>query len=579
MCNHYPELKEYFNAHPKVRHHADVLRNQVRNKGKHAGGVIISDTSLRGRIPVLYDKVTSEDRQIVSAWAEGQDKAELSSVGLVKFDILGLNNLPVIADCIRLIEETTGKRLRRDDIPIDDREAIKIGSKGDLVGIFQLENPKTKPIVDAVKMESLADVAAITSLIRPGPSDMDMDDRYAERKNGEPYDVLDCLKPVLDPTYGIMVYQEQVMRISQVLCGFDSPMANKLRKAMGKKIKSLMDEMKAKFIDGAQPRIDSGEVTKEEVESVFDQIEAFARYGFNKSHAITYSAITTVELWLKYHYRIQYMCALLNNTSQGKEKHGSTNMLVDYINYARRNGIEVLGPDVSKSGQSFTIEDHSIRFSLRHIKYVASQASVIESFQPIKSVEDFYERVKVTTVSKKGRKSSRRPNKKQVEFMVAAGAFDSFGTRNEVMAKYYALRKKKNEEVPQYSDKKWIDKEIEAIGLCLSQPPLYRQYEPLIRKNRWRLASETSSGKRIKVFGRLVAVRNHTSRAGNAMYIATLDDGLDTLSFFVFQASMEYFRDNFRTGMLVAVPLDKFEDSDTRFFDERGDVEIIEEEK
>ena len=289
LCEHYSDLAKYFEDNPKVRHHAEILRNQVKNMGKHAGGVIISDRSLRGRIPVLWDKPGNKvDRQVISAWAEGQEKSELSSVGLVKFDILGLNNIPVIADCVNLVEQNrrdkSGKSvvLRRASIPIDDHTAIKMGSKRDLVGIFQLENPATMPVVEAVGMESLADVSAITSLIRPGPRDMGMDMTYARRKHGEPYESIPCIEHIMTETYGVMTYQEQVMNISKALCGFDGPMANRLRKGMGKKIKSVMDEMRQKFFDGARVKIEAGEVSLKQVEQIFSLIEAFARYGFNK---------------------------------------------------------------------------------------------------------------------------------------------------------------------------------------------------------------------------------------------------------------------------------------------------------
>jgi len=214
ICDHYPELKVYFDQHPQVRRHAEILRNQVRNMGTHAGGVIISDLELSDRIPVLYDKVASENRQVISAWAESGSMQELSSVGLVKYDILGLNNLPVISDCVRLIGQTTGLNLSRSDIPVSDREAIFLGSKRDLVGIFQFENPVTKPIADKVRMESLMDIAIVTSLIRPGPMDAMIGDKkapfaYAARKHGESYEAPELIRQALKDTYGIMVFQEQ----------------------------------------------------------------------------------------------------------------------------------------------------------------------------------------------------------------------------------------------------------------------------------------------------------------------------------------------------------------------------------
>jgi DNA polymerase-3 subunit alpha len=279
VCRHYAELDAYFKMYPDVRQHAEVLRNQVKNTGKHAGGVIISNLNLQGRIPVFRDK----SGQIVSAWSEGLATHELTEVGLVKFDILGLNNLCVISDCVRLVKEHQGVDLSREGIPIDDHDAIKFGSKEDLVGIFQFENPGTKPIVKSIGMESIFDISAVTSLIRPGPKDMGMHELYARRKAGEPFEVLPCLQDVFEDTYGIVVYQEQIQQVATQLAGFDPIASNRLRKALIKeKNPEVLERLKQKFIEGAQPRVEAGELTQEDVVKVFDHLHSFAKYGFNK---------------------------------------------------------------------------------------------------------------------------------------------------------------------------------------------------------------------------------------------------------------------------------------------------------
>ena len=279
ICKHYPELLEYFKKYPEILQHAEVLRNQVKNMGKHAGGVIISDLKLQGRIPVVRDS----SGQVVSTWSEGLATHELTEVGLVKFDILGLANLCIISDCLEYIKENRGKVIRREDIPIDDCDAIKHGSHAALIGIFQFENPSTKPIVDSIGMESIYDIAAITSLIRPGPKDMGMHELYARRKHGEPYEMPKCLRSVLGDTYGIVVFQEQVQQVATELSGFDPLESNRLRKVLIKeKNPEVLEQLKKKFIDGAQPRVKAGEVTQEEVVEWFDLLHSFAKYGFNK---------------------------------------------------------------------------------------------------------------------------------------------------------------------------------------------------------------------------------------------------------------------------------------------------------
>jgi DNA polymerase-3 subunit alpha len=468
LCEHYPELKAYFDQHPEVRTHSEILRNQVKNMGTHAGGVIVSDLDLKDRIPVCRDK----SGQIVSTWGESGNVQELSAVGLVKLDLLGLKTLSVISDCVKMIEITTGKHIARADIPTSDRESILMGSKKDLVGIFQFENPVTKPIADAVGMESLMDVAVVTSLIRPGPMDAMIDGvrmpmEYARRKHGGEYKSPEFIKTALFNTHSLLVFQEDTMNLARVLAGYSPLEANRLRKSVGKKIRELMISMRDSFINGAKPRIDSGEITLVEVEDMWNQIEKFSGYGFAKPHAVAYGAITTVELWLKHNFPIQFCTALINNTKLGKKKHGSDNVLVDYINYARRREIPVLVPDINMSRDEFGIEGDSIRFALGHVKGVATAAKLIESFQPFTGIQDFYDRVKVVDedddtvtevadgeagvkedtetepIVKTSKKVAvRRPNRRVVESLIAAGAFDRFGTRNEMAMEYWRLRRK-----------------------------------------------------------------------------------------------------------------------------------------
>lgn len=714
---HYPELKEYFDRYPEVKLHAGILRNQVKNMGKHAGGVIISDLNLQGRIPVQLDA----NGDIVSSWAESGSAAELSKVGLVKYDILGLNNLPVIADCIELVKEHRGIEIKRSDVPIDDREAIRMGAKRDLVGIFQFENPATREIVEAVEMESLADVSAITSLLRPGPKDMGMHEEYALRKHGQPYDMPEFMREALKDTFGVITYQEQCcpydvgvltpdgyikigdivtkqaatkvlcvnndgdvvereithlhdngekdvyrfvldnglvlectddhkiltsnrgwvearnlteeddivttdevakivsseyvgrkpvydltvdehhnfiangvvvhncMKLSQILAGFTGPESNKLRKAIGKKLEELMAEMKQKFIKGAQARVEAGEITNEEVLEVWGQLEAFAGYGFNKSHAVAYSAITTAQLWLKYHYPVEYITALAMNTKQGKKKSsiGVSNLLVHYLNYGRKRGFEVLPPDVNKSSVNFTIENNQIRFSLDHIKNVASAAQKIAEIAPYESISDFYEKCVYEQAIKTGKNAGKmrttRPNKKVVESLIASGAFDELATegksaetrRNSLMQEYYGVKKGKKEEPPQFTAKQWKTKEVEVLGLCLSEPPLLKTWSATVAKKGWTTIDEAGDRKKVLMFGQIMGIRAHTSKKGNSMHIVTLSDGIDSIDFFVFEGGRQFFFDHYKTGNIVAIPLKKFDDGNTRFFDEYGDGIVV----
>jgi DNA polymerase-3 subunit alpha len=573
LIEQFQDLKLYFEKHPEVLFHARILRNQVKHVSTHAGGVIISDLDLRDRIPVFEDK----KGKVVSCWNESGNVSELSSVGLVKFDILGLNNLSVISDTIGLIKRTQNKEIARWEIPIDDQESIKMGSKRDLIGIFQFENPGVKPVVEAVGMDCLNDVAAITSLIRPGPKDMGMDMEYARRKRGEPYDEVEVLRSMLSDTHGIMVYQEQVMKIARELAGFSMAEANKLRKGMGKKKKEVIADLKVKFMKGAQKAISEGSATQEEVETVFRKIESFAKYGFNKSHAVSYAAMTCAELWLKYNYPLEFVTALINNTDQGKKKFG-VEMFPYYINYARKRGFPVLGPDVNNSKEQFTIEIDKIRFSLGHIRNVASAADVVIKNQPYVDMADFYERAAEESVSEKtGKTTKRRLNKRVVESLIAAGAFDCFGSRNDVMRQYYECRKDKKAEYFQGTDKQWCEKEEEMIGVCLSVDPIRWKYEKLIEKNRWCPINMVKERGRTKVFGRVQSIRQTTSKKGNQQLVIEISDDLDSLRFYVFGGGMNRFQMEYKTGDIVAIPINKFQDGgDVRFFDVDRDGDMVE---
>ncbi len=568
VCRHYPKLGEYFAKHPEVLQHAEVLRNQVKNMGKHAGGVIISNLNLQDRIPVVKTK-----DGVVSVWVEGQATHELSEVGLVKFDILGLNHLPVIDDALKLIEQHHGVKMNRREVPINDRDAIKAGSHDDMVGIFQLDSPQTKPVADAVGMDSIFDLSAVTSLIRPGPKDMGMHMTYAKRKHGEPYDMPDFLREQLSETYGVLTYQEDAMRVSQVLSYFTPAESNQLRKAIGKKIPELMAEMKAKFIAGAKPRVDRGEISEEDVAKIFDLIESFAGYGFNRAHAMCYSAVSAAEFWLKYNYPTEYITSLLNNTKLGKMNREGRPYVVEYINYARRRRIKVLPVDVNASKSGFVIEGKAIRFSLSHVKNVGAAAALILAGQPYADMADFT-----------GRDFKSKVNKRVVESLIFAGAFDSLypavedipGKRMQAFVDYFRMTGGKYDPPAIAAEREWIEKEKEVTHLSLSCVPLIDRYREEIRERRWSTIADEGRRERCQVFGRVDAVIPRTSKSGNPMFVVTLSDDIDTMDFYVFDRARRRFQKDFPTGCVAAIPMNKFEDGGKRFYDSDKDGDIVE---
>jgi len=569
VCKFYPELEEYFKSHPDVRKHAEVLRNQVKNMGKHAGGVIISNLNLQNRIPVFK----GSDGNAISSWSEGLATHDLSEVGLVKFDILGLRNLSIISDCLKYIKQNKGIELTKSDIPINDKRAIKLGSK-DLVGIFQFENYATKNMVDAIGMESIFDIGDITSLLRPGPKDMGMHDEYASRKRGEFYEMPDFLRELLKDTYGIVVYQEQCAMVAQVLGSFTPVESNKLRVAISKKKLEDLGKLRKKFIKGAQKWVKEGKITKQEVIDSFSLLESFGGYGFNKSHALEYSAITAAELWLKQNYFVEYMTAILNNTEAKKKKRQSdrNTLIEDYVGYLRRKGIKLLPPDINQSSSEFKIENGAVRFSLSYISHMGSSASNIVESQPYKSLEDFFNKV-----------NKRKVNKRVVENMIYAGVFDCFKDgidisegRNELLVEYHKLRGKKKEVPRGMSKKDLVKKEREVLsGLVFSQPSIVMKYNKKAKKNKWHFIGDMISYSNINVVARIENIKSRTSKKGNDYLYVTISDDIDSKGIYVF--SQQPFNNKLNEGYVASIPLKKFDEGDSWFFNDNGDIVVLEE--
>jgi DNA polymerase III alpha subunit len=287
--------------------------------------------------------------------------------------------------------------------------------------------------------------------------------------------------------------------------------------------------------------------------------------------------LTCAELWLKYHYPIEYITALINNTGLSKKKFGQE-LLPAYINYARKRGITVLGPDINLSQEQFTIEGNAIRYSLGHIKNVANSSATIVANRPFKDIADFYERAVTESVSAKGKPTKRRVNKKVVESLIFAGAFDCFGKREDVIRQYYDCRKESDAEIFQGTEKQWRNREEEVIGVCLSVKPLRWRFASLIKQGHWCPIEDVDAHGRTKVFGRIAHILAKTSKKGNQMFVVELTDDIDTMKFFVFGGAMVKFTSDYKVGYVAAIPLKKFEDSESgaRFFDVDRDGEIVE---
>ena len=394
--------------------YAEVLEGSVRQTGVHACGIIIGKDSLDNYIPLC----TAKDTDL---YATQYDGSHVESVGLLKMDFLGLKTLSIIRDAIENIKKSKGVEINIEDLPLDDKQTFELFSKGETTGIFQFESTGMKRYLRDLKPNRFEDLVAMNALYRPGP--MEYIPKFIKRKLGlEKIDYpIPVMEKYLSDSYGITVYQEQVMLLSQELAGFTKGEADSLRKAMGKKKKSIMDEMKVKFFEGCAARgYEETVVTK-----IWTDWEAFAQYAFNKSHSTCYALVAYQTGWLKSHYPAEFMAAVLSRNISDIKK------ITNFMDETRRMGMEVLGPDVNESNLKFTVnKDGNIRFGLGGIKGVGESAvlQLIEEREkngPFTDIYNMAERVNLNSL-----------NKKNLEAMAVAGALDCFETISR--AQYFA---------------------------------------------------------------------------------------------------------------------------------------------
>jgi DNA polymerase-3 subunit alpha len=386
-----------------VLHEAERLEGSVRNTGIHAAGIIIAPDDLMNIIPVC----TAKDSDLLVTQIEGKI---IEDAGVIKMDFLGLKTLTIIKNALEMIKQNHGVYIEIDNIPLDDEETYQLYQRGETIGTFQFESPGMQKYLKELKPDQFADLIAMNALYRPGP--MAYIPQYVDRKHGREevsYDLPEMAE-YLEETYGITVYQEQVMLLAQKLAGFSKGDADVLRKAMGKKDRKTLDKMKGKFVEGA---VAKGH-PKEKLEKIWTDWEAFAQYAFNKSHSTCYAFVAYQTAYLKAHYPGEYMSAVLNNAN-------AIEKLTFFMEECKKMGIKVLGPDINESLKGFAVNSKGeIRFGLGGLKGVGEAAveSIIEeriNGGPYKNIYDFIRRVNQRTV-----------NKKTLESLALAGGFDCF---------------------------------------------------------------------------------------------------------------------------------------------------------
>ena len=543
-----PDLKQEYETNPTAREVIDFaarLEGTIRNHGVHACGVIIAPDDLVKFLPLEV----SAKGPIAAQFPMGQ----VEELGLLKMDFLGLSNLSVINNALRMIRKVYGKDIDLSSLPLDDPETYALLQRAETTGVFQLESAGMKRYLKDLKASTFEDIIAMVALYRPGP--MQFIDSFIRRKHGEePITYLHPgLEGALKNTYGILIYQEQFMQISRTWCGFTGGQADTLRKAVGKKKIDLMKKVKPEFIEGA---VKVGGASKEIAEKFWEQLLEFANYCFNKSHAACYALIAYWTAYLKAHYPDAFMAALMTADMRW------TDRLAIEISECKKMGLKVLGPDINQSFGDFAIVggENTIRFGLSGIKNMGK--SLVEEIViperdangPFKSVCDFAKRV-----------DSTKFNKKSWEAAIKTGAFDRFGhSRSDLlynleavqaygskiqkdvgsgqtdlfglMGEAGAIPEVEIKQAPtQYPDKELLMWERELMGLYLSAHPLDK-YDTYFEEQTHpiTLVTAENDGKVLTIGGIITAVRTILTKKGDKMAFVKIEDKTDETEFIVF---------------------------------------------
>lgn len=562
-----PELREMADAKPEVSQllgTALKIEGMPRHSSIHAAGIVIGKGPLWDYVPLAR----AADGQVVTQYA----MEDLEALGLLKMDFLALRTLTVIDRTVRLVQEDTGKPFDLARIPLDDPSTYRMLSRGDAMGVFQLESSWVRDFLKEMKPAALTDIIAAVALCRPGP--MQQIPEFVKARFGTPKYLHPALEPVLRETHGVLVYQEQILRIAAVVAGFSLGEADILRRAMGKKKRELMVESEDKFIKGAISRGFSPEIARE----IFDLIMKFANYGFAKNHAAPYALIAYQTAYLKANYPLEFMAALLSSVAGIQGKVGV------YLEEARKHGIGVLGPSVNSSNVDFSVEGKSIRYGLGSIKNVGpvlaqSVASERKARGPFDSLDDLASRI-----------DARHLTKKALESLVQCGACDVLGTRFANLDKVQSAieqrpRQVQNqaslfgdpapahapesvsradavERVPLEVRLSW---ERDLLGMYFSGHPLEKYKEALSRVAKPIADLDSvADGKEVAVGGRVSAFKKVITRSGEEMVFATVEDDFDAVEVIIFPKLWQRVKAFFGKEKVVLVQGSLEEQEETR---------------
>lgn len=561
-----PELEEMRVSDPQINKLFDIamkLEGLYRHSGVHAAGVVIGDRPLDELVPLYKDP--RADMPVTQ-----YDMKYVEETGLIKFDFLGLKTLTVIQRAVDWIKKERGIDLDIDAVALDDKPTYELLQRGDTAAVFQFESAGMKDVHKQIKPDRFEDLIAIVSLYRPGP--MDNIPTYIKRKHGEEeisY-LHPNLAPILGETYGIMVYQEQVMKIAQVLGGYTLGGADKLRKVMGKKMREEIPKQRAMFTEGA---IKNG-ISEAIATAIFDQMEKFASYGFNKSHAAAYSLISYRTAYLKAHYPVEFMTAVMSLDITNPDK------LFFFKEESKKIGIEVLKPDINHSFADFAVENGKIRYALAAIKGVgaASMQAIVDeriAHGPYKDLSDFIHRTDFKQI-----------NRRQLEQLSKAGAFDSlepnrgkiFANIETIIQHIYSATELKTSaqttlfgsdelqakvklaDKPDWPELEKLKLEAEAIGFYLSAHPL-DSYGQGMERLGVKSAAEVFSGIKVgdtiraKLAGCVTSFQKRLSKSGNKYAFLELSDGTSNFEGLLFSEGLSKYEDVINSGVPLLVSI------------------------
>ncbi|RUO21439.1 DNA polymerase III subunit alpha [Aliidiomarina haloalkalitolerans] len=559
-----PRLPELYDSDDEVREVIDMARRLegvTRNAGKHAGGVVIAPTKITDFTPLYCD---SEGKFPVTQF----DKNDVETAGLVKFDFLGLRTLTIIQWALDMVnarrQEKNQPAIHIESIPLTDSRCFDVLKRAETTAVFQLESRGMKELIKRLLPDSFEDIIALVALFRPGPLQSGMVDNFIDRKHGrEEISYPDStyqhesLKPILEPTYGVILYQEQVMQIAQVLAGYTLGGADLLRRAMGKKKPEEMEKQRSVFEQGAADNgIDPTLAIK-----IFDLVEKFAGYGFNKSHSAAYALVSYQTLWMKVHYPAEFMAAVMSADMDNTDK------IVTLVDECERMGLKILPPDVNVGQHKFSVDDERrIIYGIGAIKGVGegpieSIIAARDEGGPFSDLFDFCNRVDL-----------KKLNRRVLERLIRAGAMDRLGPhRAALMASLdKAMRQAEQhaqaeavgqadlfgvlanepeniehefEQVPEWPEAVWLEGERDTLGLYLTGHPVNRYRKELAHYTNSRLAEvdKTRKGEQVAVAGLVLDARSMVNKKGQRWGLLTIDDKSARLEVRLFNREFEQY--------------------------------------